>query len=546
LLFFRGGWDRTEEESIGRPDLLRHLRIAVDVLIRRGIAIEVLLIGAVGFTCLAFGGTPSWTWTALEIAVAIAVILWVVRMGLAKRLCYVKTPLNLLLVLLVVYIFLQLVPIPSGILRAFQPNTLRAHTVGIAQVREARSETPSEGGSYPVSLNRWKTRSALFLAMAYVGFFLVFINNVTSREQLGRMLGALIAVGAIVAISGLSTAVQDERMLYRLWPVGGGNEKPYFLNAEANPEFSAGYGFVFGVHEGDAVDFYVPKVHGGDVFGGFPSSNSAATVLVMVLLASLGVFFGYVSTHRSQWGGSGGLLYTHEGNVTLIVFFIAVLLVYGLGMTRSRGGLAVMIGLVPILILLVAFSRSILSGIITAAVIAVVLIAPMVVFGPSQVIKFLGEQAGGWLNPWQEDIRFFGRESARHIGSDFPLFGTGLGTFASMYPAYKSHGPMLYFAHCDVLQWVSETGLAGTILGAAILIAGLGTVVVGWFRLKDPFFRRLLLGTSLGCVACLGHGLVDFPLAIPGVAIVFVTLAAISVVVAQDRTARHEKGGFVF
>jgi hypothetical protein len=105
--------------------LLRYLRIAVDVLIRRGIAIEVLLIGVVAFTCLSFGGTPRWTWTVLEIGVGLAAILWVARMGLAKKLSYVKTPLNLLLVLLLIYIFLQVVPIPSGILRAFQSNTPR-------------------------------------------------------------------------------------------------------------------------------------------------------------------------------------------------------------------------------------------------------------------------------------------------------------------------------------------------------------------------------------------------------------------------------------
>ena len=524
--------------------MLRYLRIAVDVLIRRGIAIEVLLIGVVAFTCLAFGGTPRWTWTVLEIGVGLAAILWVARMGLAKKLSYVKTPLNVLLVLLLIYIFLQVVPIPSGILRAFQPNTPGIRTAGIPHVAAASGEA-SGGGSIPISLDRWRTRSALFLAMAYVGFFLVFINNVTTREQLGRMVGALIAVGAIVAIAGFSTMVQDERMLYRLWPTGGANEKPNFLNADANPEFSAGYGFVFGVHEGDGVNFYVPKVHGGDVFGGFPSSNSAATVLVMTLLVSLGVFFGYVSTRRSQWGGSGGLLYTAEGNITLLVFLAAALLVYGLVMTRSRGGMAVMILLVPVLILLVAFSRSLWAGIITAVVIAALLIVPMAFGGPKTTIGFLSDQAGTWLNPWQEEILFLGRESARRIAADFPLFGTGLGTFASVYPAYKIHGPMLYFAHCDALQWVSEMGLAGTILGAAILLVGAATVVLGWFRLKDPFFRRLLLGSGLGCAAYLVHGLVDFPLAIPGVAIVFVTSAAISVVVAQDRTARHEESGFI-
>jgi hypothetical protein len=520
--------------------------MAVDVLLRRGLAIEALLIGIVAFTCLAFGGAPSWTWIVLEIAVALAVILWVVRMALARKLCYVKTPLNLLLILLLIYIFMQVVPMPPRILRAFQPNAVRVRTVGLPQVREAASEPLQGGPSFPVSLNRWRTRGQLFLYMAYVGFFLVFLNNVTGRQQLGRMLGTVVAVGAIVAISGFSTLNQDERLLYRRWPVGGANEKPVFLNADTNPEFSAGYGFVFGVPEGDQVDFYVPKVRGGDVFGGFPSSNSAATVLVMVLLMTLGVFFAYVSTYRAEWGSSGGLLYTREGNITLLVFFIAALLVYGLGISRSPGGVVILVVLLPILILLVAFTRSLLAGIITTVVLAVLVVVPLAVVGSSQLVGFISGKAGVWLNPWEGDIRLIGRESAWRMAGDFPLFGTGLGTFAHVYPSYKIHGPMLYFAHCDLLQWMVEMGLVGTILAAAILVTGAWTVIVGWFRLKDPFFRRLLLGSALACVAFMAHGLVDFPLEIPGVAILFVALAAVSVVIARDRIARHEESDFIF
>jgi hypothetical protein len=72
------------------------------------------------------------------------------------------------------------------------------------------------------------------------------------------------------------------------------------------------------------------------------------------------------------------------------------------------------------------------------------------------------------------------------------------------------------------------------------------TAVAGWFRLREPFCRRLLLGTSLACVAFLVHGLVDFPLSVPGVTIVFVTLGAATVVIARDRIARHEESDFMF
>jgi len=72
------------------------------------------------------------------------------------------------------------------------------------------------------------------------------------------------------------------------------------------------------------------------------------------------------------------------------------------------------------------------------------------------------------------------------------------------------------------------------------------TVVVGYFRLKDRFFQRLLVAVSLAALAFLGHGLVDFPMSIPGVMIIFVTLAALAVVISRDRIARHEQDDFIY
>ena len=510
------------------------------------IAIELLLVGALAWTSLVLGGTPSWTWTVLEIIAAVLVILWLVRMIVQRRLAWVKTPLNILLILLLAYLFFQLVPLPAGILRVFQSNTLRVYTVGPPEVEAAASVPLDVGGSFPVSLNRMRTRQYLLLWAAYVAFFLVLINNVRGRQQLGRMLGVLIALGSIVAIGGFATARQEERLFYRRWPAAGDGETPAILNADANPEFSAGYGFVFHVTEGDRVDFYVPKVHTGDVFADYPSSNSAATVMVMVLMLSLGVFFAYTATRRTEWGGSGGLLYTREGNVTMLVLFTAVLVLCGLGISRSRAGVGLVLVGLPLLIVLVAFSRSLLAGVITVAVILALLIVPMAVVGKTEAVDFISTQIGTWLNPSGEEVRLTARESAWRIVGDYPLFGTGLGTFSSVYPGYKIRGPMLYFVHCDPLQWFAETGLVGVILAGAVLVVGAGTALVGWFRLKDLFFKRLLLGCVLACGVFLGHGLLDFPLEIPGVVIFFVTVGALIVILSCDRVARNEEEDFLF
>jgi hypothetical protein len=93
---------------------------------------------------------------------------------------------------------------------------------------------------------------------------------------------------------------------------------------------------------------------------------------------------------------------------------------------------------------------------------------------------------------------------------------------------------------------MAETGLVGALLAGAILLTGAWTIIAGWFRLKDMFFRRLLLGATLACLAFLAHGLVDFPLAVPGVVMLFVALAAAAFVIARDRVARHEESSSNF
>ena len=64
-------------------------------------AIETVLIVMVMFTCLAFGGTTRWSWAVIEGLAALAVMLWALRMILERRIAWAKTPLNVLVLLLV-------------------------------------------------------------------------------------------------------------------------------------------------------------------------------------------------------------------------------------------------------------------------------------------------------------------------------------------------------------------------------------------------------------------------------------------------------------
>jgi hypothetical protein len=69
-----------------------------------------------------------------------------------------------------------------------------------------------------------------------------------------------------------------------------------------------------------------------------------------------------------------------------------------------------------------------------------------------------------------------------HILRDFPAFGSGMGSFSSIYPLYKSHDQAHTVALSSVVQWSIEAGAAGLLL---LLLAGLWC----FWRLPDAMRR---------------------------------------------------------
>jgi O-antigen ligase len=105
---------------------------------------------------------------------------------------------------------------------------------------------------------------------------------------------------------------------------------------------------------------------------------------------------------------------------------------------------------------------------------------------------------------------------------DHPWFGTGLGTFALAFPAYRSDEISMYFtynrAHSTLFELAAEAGLPlasivviGWMIAFGVLAHGVRT------RRRDRIIPAAAL--SVGLLAAL-HSLVDFSLQIPGFAIV--------------------------
>jgi O-antigen ligase len=196
------------------------------------------------------------------------------------------------------------------------------------------------------------------------------------------------------------------------------------------------------------------------------------------------------------------------------MFFICLVAMF---MTNSRAGVTVSI--VAMVSVFVLFFRRDLPGWRNLAV----ALAAATAFG-----LILLELIGGNVS-YRFDVqgladagRMEAYRSTWRIIMDHPWFGTGLGTFAAIFPIYRSDNISMYgvwdIAHSTPLEFAAELGLPLTALvGVAWLIALFVLV-----RAVQGRRRRAMvpMAALMVCAIALSHSLIDFSLQIAGYAIV--------------------------
>ena len=113
---------------------------------------------------------------------------------------------------------------------------------------------------------------------------------------------------------------------------------------------------------------------------------------------------------------------------------------------------------------------------------------------------------------------------------DYPLTGTGAGSFASTYPMHDS-GKVGFFyykyAHNDYLQFAAEFGLPGLAMLGAIVLLSLWQAARAQLERHDRMMRGLACGVLMATVALLIDSAADFNLQIPANAATFVVILAV-------------------
>jgi O-antigen ligase len=209
---------------------------------------------------------------------------------------------------------------------------------------------------------------------------------------------------------------------------------------------------------------------------------------------------------------------------------MAAVILGGPIIANSRGGAAIAVGefLAMMGIFAFVFRR---RGLRTTALIGLILL--MVIFSAA-ALQWKSIQARLTENSFNS---LSGRaeiyENSYRIAADFPLWGTGPGTFTAIYYMYRSEPSQAWMAmtHDDFLQTLVTFGSFGLILVLCMVALALVYPFLGK-GIKTSQLFSLSVGTAMG--GCLVHARFDFPLQLYSIFLLFLTLCSISMSVGKS------------
>lgn len=321
--------------------------------------------------------------------------------------------------------------------------------------------------------------------------------------------------------------------------------------------FQAFYGGVMAL-SGIEYGFFVKKTaYLANATGTFVNRNHLAGYLEMVLAVGIGLLLAtqYPKERALNWR-------QHLRNLISLVFsqklplrLALAIMVIALVLTRSRMGNTAFFAsmLVAGLFALAAYRRQAGSFaemfkrsdtrsavILIASLVAIDLFIVGAWFGVEQVAERIASSSLSH----DADRVDVSRDTLALI-ADYPIAGTGGGSFHLAYMPYRSQDIAAYYdhAHQDYLEIAADTGLVGASFFGLLVLASLLAALKAMWRRRDELMRGVAFASIMATAALLIHSTVDFNLQIPANAATFmVTLALGWIALHLDRQERGAHG----
>ncbi|MGD0016067.1 MAG: O-antigen ligase family protein [Verrucomicrobiia bacterium] len=176
-------------------------------------------------------------------------------------------------------------------------------------------------------------------------------------------------------------------------------------------------------------------------------------------------------------------------------------------LTGSRGGFAALAAAAVAGTLCLVRGRRIVRTMVAGVIVVIAL-----------VVVFVAAQRGGLMHWGRSSLeaRLDYWNGAVRIAQDYPWLGTGPGTFGSVYLKYKTATTEeAQLVHNDYLEMWCDSGVVAFTVFVALWVVALGDA----FRLARRRGDAVSVALCMALVGWVVHGLVDFDLYSPGVAL---------------------------
>jgi len=443
------------------------------------------VMALIAWGALAFGAVYPWAYTPLLAGCALVGALGLL-LNRTKPFPRGTGPATLALVVVLAAGLLQLVPLPSTVLRIISPSTiefLQRYTVGYDDASHALSLVP---------------RSTA-IGLAFLACFTLLLAGLTaalSRSGVRRLAQSIVAFGVLLALVGI---IQKATLGEHAW----GGMKIYGL--------------------------WTPVNLLSTPFGPYVNKNHFAGWMLMGLPLALGFALG-LAEHGTRHISSGWRSFilwfsSPEGGKLQLTLLAIVFMGASLLMTKSRSGVGGLV-IAVILVSIIAGRRlgSARAGIAALMTLAILFVVVLGLADSEFTSRVTNRMSAVELrkNIWSDSAA---------VIRDFPVAGTGLNTFGTAMLTYQTvqHDQHFQEAHNDYLQVLVEGGIL-IALPALVALVLIARVVYRRFasREDDTLTYWIRVGATVGLVAVAAQAFVEFSLQMPGNAAMAVVLLAIA------------------
>src|SRR5437762_4680097 len=204
-----------------------------------------------------------------------------------------------------------------------------------------------------------------------------------------------------------------------------------------------------------------------------------------------------------------------QGGQRILAAFAAILMAGSIVLSLSRGGAISLLAELPVLFWMVSTVQKGTRARTRMLLLVTALVAFLVFIGSPAMWQHFGHLRDALrLDILKDSLKMFSHK---------PILGWGLGTFQSVYPAFRSFYSAFFInaAHNDYAQVLVETGLAGSCCVIWFIIV-LYCNGLRRFGSDGQDWRGVLrVATLVGCTGILVHSLFDFNLQVPANAALF-------------------------